>query len=132
MLGSGDTLSQRQGVDRVILLANSKILLIDEKKRREEYPDILLEYISVDTTGAPGWMEKDLIIDYLAYAFMKSQRVHLFPWPMLRRAWCRYKDEWIDTYPIIKAQNYGYKTISVAVPTDVLRKAVSVATIIQL
>jgi len=130
---AGDTKSQRMGIDRVLFLANGQTLYVDEKKRRADYNDILLEYISVDTTNAPGWIEKDLAIDYLAYAFMESQRVYLFPWHMLRRAWNNYKTKWINEYkPPIVAQNNGYKTISVAVPIMTLKKAVSTATTIQL
>lgn len=132
MLCSGDTKSQRMGIDRLVLLSNGKVLRIDEKKRREVYDDILLEFVSVDTTGAPGWIEKDLAIDYLAYAFMPIERVYLFPWDMLRRAWKYYKREWIARYPRITAQNDGYKTFSVAVPIDTLRRSVSIASVIQL
>lgn len=131
MLASGDVKSQRMGVDRVVFLSSGKTLYIDEKKRKENYNDILLEYISVDTTGAPGWIEKDLMIDYLAYAFMPSKTVYLFPWNMLRRAWLHFKDEWIEKYTIPPAYNNGYKTISVAVPTEILRNAVSRASIIK-
>ena len=132
MLASGDVKSQRMGIDRVVLLNNGKSLYIDEKKRRKDYDDILLEHISISTTGAPGWMEKNLAIDYLAYAFMPSQRVYLFPWPILRRAWLYYKDQWIDNYNRVPAINNGYETISVAVPIAVLLNAVKTASIIQL
>lgn len=132
MLASGDTESQRMGIDRVIILSNGQVLKVDEKKRTKVYPDILLEYISVDKTGAPGWIEKDLAIDYLAYAFMQNRKVYLFPWLLLRRAWYHFKDKWIETYPKIVANNSNYKTISVAVPINVLVSAVSLASIIQL
>ena len=132
MLASGDVKSQRMGIDRVVFLSNSKALYIDEKKRRKDWGDILLEYISVDTTNAPGWIEKDLTIDYLAYAFMDSEIVYLFPWNMLQRAWSNYKDKWIGTYQKIEAQNKGYKTISVAVPIQVLQNSVSLAAVIKL
>lgn len=132
MVCSGDTHSQRIGIDRLILLSSGRTLAIDEKKRREEYNDILLEYVSVDTTGAPGWIEKDLMIDYLAYAFMKSQRVYLFDWLALRRAWLHYRDEWKRKYQVIVAQNNGYKTLSLAVPKETLRAAVSLAMVVQL
>ena len=133
MLCRGDVKSQRMGIDRVILLSNGQILYIDEKKRRKDRDDILLEYISADTTHAPGWIEKDLAIDYLAYAFMESQRVYLFPWLMLRRAWGNYKTAWINKYkPPIIAQSRGYQTISVAIPIMILKKAISTATTIQL
>lgn len=132
MLVSGNHDSQRQGIDRVVFLSNSRTLYIDEKKRRKDYPDILLEYISCDTTNAPGWIEKDLSIDYLAYAFMPSQRVYLLDWLMLRRAWARYGEEWKATFPSISAQNVGYKTLSVPVPTNTILTSVKNASIIQL
>jgi len=132
MLCAGNTHSQRMGIDRLILLSSGRVLSIDEKKRRGEWSDILLEYVSVDTTGAPGWIEKDLSIDYLAYAFMQSQRVYLFDWLALRRAWMHYKELWKREYQTIQAQNNGYKTLSVAVPIEVVRKAASVAMIVQL
>lgn len=127
----GNTAGQRLGIDRVLHLANGKTLYVDEKKRSREYGDILLEYLSNDATGAPGWIEKDLSIDYLAYAFMQSKRCYLFPWPMLRRAWFRYGHEWRRDYEPVCAQNAGYRTWSVPVPIPVVRKAISVASIID-
>jgi hypothetical protein len=59
----GDTQSQRLGIDRLILLSSGRVLAIDEKKREQDYNDILLEYLSNDSTGAPGWIEKELQID---------------------------------------------------------------------
>jgi hypothetical protein len=127
-----DLSMQKMGIDRIVELENRKQILVDEKKRETVYPDILLEYESADTTGSPGWMEKDLAIDYIAYAFMPTQRVYLFPWDILKRAWDHYKPEWKETYPIIPARNDGYTTYSVAVPIHILTKAVSTASIIQL
>ena len=120
----GDTESQRMGIDRVILLSNGKVIKIDEKKRSKDRDDILLEYLSNDVTDAPGWIEKDLAIDYLAYAFMQSQRCYLFPWPFLREAWREHGTEWKRKYPIPPALNNGYKTLNVAVPTKELYTAV--------
>lgn len=132
MACDSDCKIQRQGIDRVIILDNGKVLNIDEKVRYKEYDDILLEYISVDTTGALGWMEKDLSIDYLAYAFLDSQTCYLIDWRMLKRAWRYYKDIWISKYRLVTAKNNGYNTISVAVPIDVILEKVSGATKITL
>ena len=123
---------QRQGVDRVINLSSGHTLHVDEKCRREVYQDILLEYTSNDTTGSPGWIEKTLGIDYLAYAFMPIETVYLFPWQMLRRAWLHYGAEWKKEYKNVPAKNQGYTTWSVVVPIKVLRGAVNSATIIKL
>lgn len=132
VLLQGDTASQRQGKDRAIHLANGQVLHIDEKSRdRTDDRDILLEYLSNDRTGAPGWMECDKAIDYMAYAFVPIRRVYIFPWPQLRRAWLHYKAEWQAAYPPVPARNRTYTTYSTPVPTKVLQKAVSTAAVIQ-
>ena len=122
---------QRMGIDRVVFLSNGKTLYIDEKKRRKVYPDILLEYISVDKYNKVGWIEKNLPIDYLAYAFMPTSQCYLFNWPLLRRAWLHYGNEWKDKYFTSVAQNHGYQTHSLAVPITVLCSAVKQASIID-
>jgi hypothetical protein len=127
-----DLAKQKLGIDRVLYFGNGKEIYIDEKKREKVWPDILLEYISVDRNNTPGWIEKDLVMDYLAYAFMPTQRVYLFPWDMLRRAWLHYKEDWLKKYKIIEAKNNTYSTWSVAVPINVLKNAVGLAMIIQL
>ena len=133
-----DISRQKIGIDRIIYLPHGKELLIDEKKRSQVYPDIVLEYCSVDKQKTPGWIEKDLAIDYLAYAFIPSQQCYLFPWHMLRLAWDKYRKEWHSMavenkfgYHIVKAKNADYFTWSVAVPIDDLLQAVSNASLIQ-
>lgn len=132
MPGNGNTESQRMGIDRVALLGNGKVLCIQEKKRKSAWSDILLEYISVDVQYTPGWIEKDLKIDYLVYAFMSTGEVHLFPWELLRRAWLMNKADWIKNYPRVEAKNNGYKTISVAVPIRELYRAINKAMAIRI
>jgi hypothetical protein len=129
---------QRKGVDRLVTLSSGDIIAIDEKKRRKQYTDILLEYISVDRNNAPGWIEKDLAIDFLAYAFMPSKQVYLFSWPLLKRVWNHYGDRWInyardkqDGFSIIVARNKSYNTYSVAVPRNILMKSIQTAAIID-
>jgi hypothetical protein len=127
---------QKQGIDRLLNLSNGKTLTIDEKKRKEVYNDILLEVLSNEEYNTPGWMEKDLSIDYLAYAFMPIQRCYLFPWPMLRRAWLQYGDKWRAEYGYKRSWtgvgSAVYHTVNVPIPIDVLRRAVSTAAIIDL
>lgn len=125
-------LSQQNGVDRIIFLENNKTINIDEKVRKETWNDIALEYISNDKKNTPGWMEKELFIDYLAYAFLPIKTAYLFDWRMLKRAWVFYKESWIKKYHKVKALNKTYTTISVAVPIEDLRNACSIAAIIRL
>jgi hypothetical protein len=131
-LFSNNSQAQMLGIDRAVSLSSGKTIYIDEKKRRKNYSDILIEYISNDGRNTPGWIEKDLMIDYLAYAFMPDKRVYLFDWLMLRRAWKHYSELWKSKYYIAKANNGYYKTISVAVPIEVVLKATDLARIIQL
>ncbi len=127
---------QKQGIDRLLHLSNGKTLTVDEKKRDRVYSDILLEVLSNEEYNTPGWVEKDLSIDYLAYAFMPIRRCYLFPWPMLRRAWFQYGGKWRTEYKPKRAQtqvgNSIYHTVNVPVPIDVLRRAVSLAAVIDL
>ncbi len=127
----GDTISQRMGIDRVLELDGNKTLKIDEKKRETVYQDVLLEYVSNDQTNAPGWIEKDLAIDYIAYAFMPTRSCLLLPWHELKRAWRIYGEQWKRNCKRVEAQNRTYKTISVAVPISALQGAIAKASLIQ-
>lgn len=138
MMCPGDTKSQRMGIDRVLFLANGMTIAIDEKKRKKDYGDIALEFISVDTKGSPGWMEKDLAIDYLAYAIMPTKHCYLFPWQTLRRVWAERGEKWKtwgmegkNGFSISKAPNRGYFTHSVCVPKASLFAAINHASLVD-
>lgn len=124
--------SQIQGVDRIIYLENGKTITIDEKIRETVYNDFALEFISNDVKNTPGWMEKDLSIDYLAYAFLPTKTAYLLDWRMLKRVWEHYKSEWKNKYFIAKAPNQHYVTHSVCVPIKIVLEKCSLATIIKL
>ena len=132
--------AQRLGIDRWISLSSGKLLAVDEKKRRTEYNDIALEYLSNDRTNAPGWIEKETLqIDYLAYAFMQSKRCFLFPWQGLRRAWLTHKTAWMDLarrkmsgYSLHAAPNPNYHTLCIMIPTKDLANAVARSMLVQI
>lgn len=128
---SGKNLGQYLGVDRWIMLSNGQTLRVDEKKRSREYGDIALEYLSNDRTGAKGWIEKDLPIDWLAYAFMATGRCYLFPWPVLRRIWGEHGEEWKRKHGTKVADNRDYRTHFVPVPISVLLDAVRQAQVVE-
>lgn len=123
----GDGELQRFGIDRTVVLASGKAIYVDEKVRRVDYGDILLEHISNDTTGSLGWVEKPLFCDYIAYAILPSEKCYILPVPQLQSAWRENKEAWIGQYGIKKAQNKGYKTISCPVPINVLFPAIGQA-----
>lgn len=136
-----DGWAQRGGIDRVLTLDCGKTLTVDEKVRYKDYGDVLLEYWSVFRDGkgvAPGWIAKDLACDYIAYAFVPTERCLLIPFQELRRAWRAHCREWVKWgeqatrgFCVIDAVNPGYKTRSVAVPEVILKDAVRDAMIVR-
>jgi hypothetical protein len=121
---------QRAGIDRSVILKNSKQILIDEKVRFRNritgkvYSDIALEYISNDRTKAPGWVCKPLRADFIAYAIAPLGRCYLLPVLQMQLAWERNHVKWLAEYRSISAQNMGYKTLSLPLPPDVLFPAI--------
>jgi hypothetical protein len=115
---------QRAGIDRSIILANSKQLLVDEKIREVDYGDILLEHVSNDRRGDPGWVCKPLRADYIAYAVLPSRVCYLLPVPQLQQAWRRWGSEWLARYRRVEARNAEYLTLSCPVPVRVLFSAI--------
>ena len=127
-----DGWAQRGGIDRVLVLGSGKTLQVDEKVRSKDYDDILLEYWSDVGRQSLGWVAKDLSCDFIAYAFVPSQRCFLLPFPILRRAWHSFGKEWIRCgeqglhgFRKVEADNGNYTTVSVAVPVDLLMSALS-------
>ena len=111
---------QRAGIDRSVILENSKQILIDEKIRWKPYPDIAVEYLSNDRTGAPGWVCKPLRADYIAYAIAPLGMCYLLPVIQLQQAWRRKGELWKASCFIVRAPNRGYTTLSAAVPVHEL------------
>ena len=122
---------QRAGIDRVIVLASGKTVLVDEKVRYIEYPgDLLLEFISNDATGAPGWIEKHLLADYIAMAYYYTGQAFFLPVIQTQAAWKANREEWIRKYRLPPAMNRmgrdkRYGTHSCAVPEWELFSAIN-------
>jgi hypothetical protein len=125
-----DGWAQRGGIDRVITLKSGKTLTVDEKVREKSWGDILLERWSDEARKVPGWVNKDLACDYIAYAFAPDRIAYLLPFQQLRRAWIDNGRDWIARHKEIRADNGKYVTVSVAVPLpellDKLREAMTI------
>lgn len=115
---------QRQGIDKLLHMDNGQRITIDEKKRRTDYGDILLELWSVFEEGKKGWLFTSYC-HYLVYAIMPTQKVYLLPMALLRLAWEHNKVEWEQHYRRIEAHNVNYKTISIPIPPSILLLAIS-------
>lgn len=121
---------QAAGVDRSIILENSKQILIDEKTRginkktMQVYTDIALEYISNDYTGALGWVCKSLQSDYIAYAILPLGKCYFLPVLQLQAAWRKKEEKWKELYGTRYALNKGYKTLFCPVPPKAIFHAI--------
>lgn len=118
-----DMKRQRLGIDKVLCFKSGKQVTIDEKKRRTDYGDILLELWSVWERRKRGWLYT-CQCDYIVYAIMPSKTVYLLPSLLVKRAWWANRGEWLAVYPEIPAENPGYTTKSIAIPTDILIRAI--------
>jgi len=126
-----DGWAQRGGIDRVLTLKSGRTLTVDEKVREKDWPDVLLETWSDHAKRKPGWIQKELAVDFIAYAFAESRTCLLLPFQLLRRAWLQNGREWInlakgkrDGYRFVDAENATYTTRNIAVPRDDLLSAI--------
>jgi hypothetical protein len=119
-----DGWAQRGGIDRLLTLACGRTFTVDEKIRTEDWPDVLLERWSDEALRRPGWVQKPLAADFIAYAYAPAGTCVLLPVPALQRAWRQHGRQWIGLYGQRRAQNPSYVTVSVPVPRGVLMQAI--------
>lgn len=126
-----DGWAQRAGIDRVLTLACGRIFTVDEKVRSHDWPDILLEQWSDEERRSPGWVQKPLGCDFIAYAFAPSRRCFLMPVALLQRAWRVNGRQWIEQYGQRRARNATWTSTSVPVPLGELSHALTMAMMIE-
>lgn len=116
---------QKKGIDKILIFKSGKNVLIDEKKRRKDYGDILLEEYSNYELKTSSWLTEGKETDYIAYIIMPTKRVYLLPFLLLLKAWKRNYDRWLIKYGRLLAPNHGYNTSNIPVPTKILIRAIN-------
>lgn len=111
---------QMLGIDKELVFKNGNTVYVDEKKRRTDYGDILLEEYSNFETKRVGWLGKDKYTDYVVYVIMPSKKVYFLPFLLLQKVWLENYHEWLIKYGRKFADNGTYKTSSIPVPTEEL------------
>jgi hypothetical protein len=128
-----DTQAQVNGIDRVLLLNCGSVVKIEEKTRDRDYRDIHLEFISNDVRKTIGWIEKDLICDYIAYAVMPKNKCYIIHWTTLKTLWEHNKEEWKKKYYISKSPNWydnnktkkpDFHSYGVCIKTGIMRELI--------
>ncbi len=114
---------QRRGIDKILHFNSGYQITLDEKKRRKDYGDILLETWSQQENEKRGWLYSAQC-DYIVYAIMPTYTVYLLPVLLLKKAWHNNKDCWLDLYQEVQSHNKDYTTINIAIPIEVLMKAI--------
>lgn len=114
---------QRKGIDKILHFKSGRTVTIDEKKRRTDYGDILLEIWSVLERKIRGWLYT-CQAEYLVYAIMPSLKAYILPTILLKRAWLTNQYDWLLKYPEAKAENDTYITLSICIPPDILLNAI--------
>ena len=122
-----DGWAQRGGIDRILTLECGRTYTVDEKVRMENWPDVLLEQWSDEARHVPGWIQKPLACDFIAYAYAPSGVCYLLPVAPLQRAWRQRGRTWVERYGTRRAFNPGYVSVGVPVPRLVLMGAIAEA-----
>jgi hypothetical protein len=123
-----DVRRQKNGSDIRIEMPFGPPVVIDLKFRRKGIPenDFLIEYISVDRTGIPGWAcDPKKTNDCVGYIFKRTWNLWRLPAPALREIWNLKSAEWIDKFGTISANNIDYKTLNCPVPIKTLARALN-------
>jgi len=126
-----DLEEQLRGIDRKIWLHSGELLTFDEKVRKDDYGDFLLEIWSDVERKVKGWSRKDLACHYIAYVVKPSRLCFFIPFPPLRQALEANRPEWkekgnagCEGFDKKDSPNKGYVTRNLAVPRKVLMDAV--------
>jgi len=113
---------QLKGYDKILTFENGKEIFIDEKKRRNDWKDILLEIWSNYEAKKKGWFITSEA-DYIVYAFMQSKKVYLLPL-LIMRVWAKKHWNYFCMFSTISSKNKYYTTISKAIPTEILLEGI--------
>jgi len=119
-----DLTLQKKSIDKIIRFKNGKSVTVDEKKRRVDYGDILLELWSNKERKKAGWLFYSEC-DYIVYAVLPAGVAYLLPVLLLQMAWKNNRAEWERSYKKHLADNKLYRTENIAIPTNVLLYAIS-------
>jgi hypothetical protein len=111
---------QKRGVDKIFHTRSGRKIFVDEKARRKEYGDILLEEFSDWKGKKPGWCYSDKITDYISYVIVPKKIVTMVPFLLMQSFFVLNYDALIKLYGRRFSFNKGYETSNIPIPISVL------------
>lgn len=118
-----DNQAQRKGIDCLLFMNDGSTVRLDQKNDKYPPNNFFLEFVSVIDERKPGWIAKNLDVEYIAYGFINHGKCYMLCWRELRSAWKRHRAEWCKKYKVSDVPNNGYMTRGVAVPVPVVLAA---------
>ena len=120
------------GIDKIITFSNSTAVTVDEKCHRangfeDNYIFLEMNHINPDGTyRSPGWIrDKSKKCDYLAYAKEDREKVDIFPFREMQRAFELHGADWQSRYKATHTDNGRYSTECPLLPADIVSEAIN-------
>ena len=106
------------------------MVAVEEKVRRRDYGDVLLELEADSVRKVPGWAVKGSDARLLLYAFADSRRAWVFPMPAVQKVAIERGPVWLDRFGRKIATNRSsrggtYDSTNVAVPVGLFVLAIN-------
>jgi len=136
---------QFEGVDKILTTRKNVFLKLEEKVRKKDWGDILIEIVADDRYASycphtnqfnysemrgVGWGMKQYKTDLLLYYFEESDSGYLLSWKKFQEMFLNNIQSWYllalankDKFAIKNAQNKNYSSINIAIPKKEFEKA---------
>lgn len=115
---------QRQGIDKILYFFDDRAILVEEKVRRKDYGDILIEVWSNWEKMKKGWIYT-CKADYIVYFVEESGRIYILPRLLLQKAFEKHWTKWLEEAGgWLYSSNERYMSANIPVKVDALYAAI--------
>lgn len=116
---------QEKGVDRILTFPSGMQITFDEKVRRGQWEDFLIEFWSNKEMKSKGWAFKPLICDFITYVNLDLRTAYFVPFQKLQNVLRHTAQDWWEnlTHKSVKNKvrtGHLYTTENIVVPWEVL------------
>lgn len=109
----------KAGIDVIITLESGKQLFIDEKKRRKNYRDILLEIHHDEKENKLGYiLDPKKKTDFIVYIIEPTSEVFIFSTHLLKKVLIDNFKEWKDEFGVLRTDPQPWISTGIPVPSE--------------